>query len=289
MAIRTKRNKRLKITKRNKRYKTKFTRVRARKNRTKRAGVGKMHKSHTGRPTPYTRPQRMRTQANPLDKAVQDVQWLIDLGGTDTVRDTIMDMFAPAANMVTLPSINVAVKEGSCLPDTLIFAKAGSEAGHFIYRDTQEKIWDSYSLKHQRVNTHSFCQTFGLMYLISQPQNWAIWKEKMGESSASKPWVDRLKENNFTHNIIVVTQFWQALLNYPELQNLLISELKDLNNYYIEMSETDFSPTKLMPVTYDSANIDAAFVNDLLGKIRKNARDISGISANPEAGELIRD
>ena len=87
-----------------------------------------------------------------------------------------------------------------------ICAKAGPDAGHFMYKDTQGKIWDSYGEKHQRLNTHSFCQTFASNVFNKSASKIGLYgKRKWETSTGSKPWIDRLKVNNFTHNIIVVS------------------------------------------------------------------------------------
>ena len=200
------------------------------------------------------------------------IQWLIDLAGSGNVVEGIIDHFGH--KNVTIEEVKNLPKDGkhtmffkTAYPNTTDQYKLMVRAGHWIYYDKKGNHWNSYDLMHQRKSTNQFCQTFALIYAVSD-----YWTRKSNYPN----WSASLKQNDFSNNICVVVDFWKYMFNYPGLADWLIREVKIQNEQTIKNNQTEkYEKDKVELISNDSHMINKKLVDSKLNDICANAQDIS--------------
>ena len=170
------------------------------------------------------------------------VQWLFELGGTGDVRELVIETFVKdhslypstfygSSNLVWWNDVN---ENPWCYnpSNTFWFTADASDGspGHWMYYDTNGTLWNSYELGHQKMGSHTFCQSFTLMYAISHLTGNNVVKmlvKQMQSGGSDKEYAD---------NMLLVIQFWlYVIMQLPLKKKAKMLELiKVLNREYLE-------------------------------------------------------
>lgn len=182
-------------------------------------------------------PQNKRIGKSQLS---QYVQWLFELGGTGDVRELIIETFVKDRSLY--PSTfhgsskvvwwNDVNENPWCYnpSNTFWFTANASDGspGHWVYYDTNGTEWNSYNLGHQKMGSHTFCQSFSLMYAISHLTCNKVTKMLVSQlqSGGSK--------KEYADNMLLVIQFWQYVLMQLSIkrQAKMVELIKTLNREY---------------------------------------------------------
>jgi hypothetical protein len=129
---------------------------------------------------------------------------------------------------------------------------------------------NSYELEHQKSGTNQFCQSFAILYMISNYSRRKINKDyKLKEN-----YLDKLKSGSqyFGANIRVVIEFWRFIFTYhPPTTEWLIEQVRTLNNEYIKEATSRES----FIISQNSNDIDIVRIRELLDDIDTYAHQIA--------------
>ena len=172
----------------------------------------------------------------------EKVQWLFELGGTGDARECIIGSFVKDKSLY--PSTFHGAKSemwwndvkenphGYNPSNTFWFTSNASDGspGHWIYYDTNGVEWNSYKLNHQKMGSHTFCQSFTLMYAISHLTGNRIITKLVNELSNGG------SNDEYAENMCSVIQFWQYVLMSMSTssQDKLIDLIKMINSEYCD-------------------------------------------------------
>ncbi len=201
------------------------------------------------------------------------IQWLIHIAGAENVMEAIGDHFG---NNITIVEGKVVEPAGS-YKNTLYFKtkfpkpfatdeQLKYRAGHWLYYDKKGNLWNSYELGHQVKNTNQFCQTFALMYMVSD--NWT--------KGANYPkWINFLKKYDYGHNICVAVEFWKYIFHYIPLTDWLVGVVKANNDVTIEYNKDEIEINKEVLISNITGDINLKIIDAKLDDICKNASEIA--------------
>lgn len=195
-----------------------------------------------------------------ISELSRKVQWLIDLAGSDNVIEALTDYFCETKK--NKPSIVYKKNFDKKEKNTIVF-KSGMDqsVGHWIYFNSKGVKMDPYELGHQKNGTNQFCQTFAIIYMLSDGCDFG------------KIYIDKLKagENQFGNNIRVIISFWQYIFHYQlSLTNWLIEEVRAINNDFLSEDPT-------LAITKNTDDININFIDEKLLDIDIYADQIAKI------------
>ena len=195
-----------------------------------------------------------------ISELSRKVQWLIDLAGSDNVIEALIDYFCETKK--NKPSIVYKKNFDKKEKNTIVF-KSGMDqsVGHWIYFNSKGVKMDPYELGHQKNGTNQFCQTFAIIYMLSDGCDFG------------KIYIDKLKsgEQQFGNNIRVIISFWQYIFHYQlSLTNWLIEEVRAINNDFLSEDPT-------LAITKNTDDININFVDEKLLDIDIYADQIAKI------------
>jgi len=215
------------------------------------------------------------------DELSKKIQWIIDLGGTDEVVETIIHDVCSKSNRDSGVKIHNIGKPLPSKPKKLLaFLWRSTDYGHWVYFNKHGEKQDSYQLQHQKERSHQFCQTFATIYAISDcnPE----YKTRF---------FDKLKsgKEHFGDNICVVVDFWKHVLDLssdgygvknqnPDFSQWLIREVRRINDELLENHLTRVTRTRAPEtnaIAEKSSNIDLDFIMGKLDDIVKYADQIA--------------
>ena len=172
----------------------------------------------------------------------EKVQWLFELGGTGDAREYIITTFVKDTSLY--PSTFYGSKNemwwndvkqnphGYNPSNTFWFTANASDGspGHWVYYDTNGVEWNSYKLKHQKMGSHTFCQSFTLMYAISHLTGNRIITKLVNELRTGG------SNSDYADNMCSVIQFWRHVLMSMSnnTQAKLINLIQMINREYVE-------------------------------------------------------
>lgn len=185
----------------------------------------------------------------------ENIQWLISLGGTAELIEKIGELFCSTKQSVIM-SMDKSVSND--IKSSIVYIQKNKETGHWIYYDNNGIINNSYELGHQKIGTNHFCQTYAILYMLGNNNNFM-----------KKKFTDKLKPCEYGNNIKVVVMFWRYMFNLSKpLTNWMIKEVKSINNYDIRHNYSY--------ITNNSEEIDKKLIYNLLRYISINSDEISG-------------
>lgn len=195
-----------------------------------------------------------------ISELSRKVQWLIDLAGSDNVIEALVDYFCETKK--NKPKIVYKNKFDKKEKNTIIFKSGLDQSfGHWIYFNSKGVKMDPYELGHQKNGTNQFCQSFAIIYMLSDGCDFG------------KTYIDKLKagEQQFGNNIRVVINFWQYIFHYQlSLTNWLIEEVRAINNETLINDPT-------LAITNNTDEIDINFIDEKLMDIDVYADQIAKI------------
>ena len=208
------------------------------------------------------------------------IQWLIDLAGTDLIMNNIISIFAKKE--ITIEHVNK-------LPDrpkinTIYYLTQTGSVGHWVYCSSNNTIFNSYELGHQKTGTNQFCQSFALMYMLSDVGTDKIKTDlnllnletinSIDKSSKTK----KELENIYGNNIVKIMNMWEYFLNNG-LKNIIIKECIKIDKEYLKYNTENTRVTsQYQTFSQDSNNqtkINENWIRYKLQKIRENAKQIA--------------
>lgn len=228
-----------------------------------------VHSRHPATPRSRSR-YRSRTPPLPLlgrSDLSKKIQWLIDLGGTVSLLEAIIeDLCGPR---VKVDPNGKSVPE-SARKKMMLFMKGDGEAGHWVFYDDKGKRMDPYELHHQKSGSHQFCQTFSLIYTVS-----------FCNPTYKTDFFDRLKsgQTHLAHNMRVAVDFWRHMFtkyHNPDLSQWMVKEVRDINDTLNSVNEVRGTrKPETSAIADDSSLIDLDYILAKLGDIDLYADQIS--------------
>jgi len=132
-----------------------------------------------------------------------EIWWIVDIFGlTDILEKYFMT-----------PGYTVTANKRDGSPG-LIFFK-----GHWKYKSSSGKVYDSYKMKYQIDGTAHFCQSFALLQYLKdvKPSTYGIFAEQ-------------LRPEQYAHNIRVIISMWRFIFKQkPELLKIYVHQVKILH------------------------------------------------------------
>jgi hypothetical protein len=192
------------------------------------------------------------------------IQWLIDLGGTVTLLESVVGDLC--GKKITVNELGKTVPE-SKRKNMLLFLKGDSDAGHWVFYNNKGVRMDPYEMQHRKPGSHQFCQTISLIYVTSacnpRYKNQFFDKLKPGQS-------------HFGANIRVAVSFWRHIFtNYhnPDLSTWMIDEVNGINES-LKLAR-DARTRQTNAIAENSDTIDLPFILSKLDDIDLYADQIA--------------
>jgi len=195
------------------------------------------------------------------------IQWLIDLGGTVALLESVIDDLCGKKVSVNEKGKEVAEPKRK---NMLLFMKGAGDAGHWVFYNNKGVRMDPYELEHQRSGSHQFCQTFSLIYACSYCNS--LYKTEF---------FDKLKsgQSHFGDNIRVAVSFWKHMFtkyHNLDLSTWMIDEVKGINEALKLVQETRSTrKPETNAIAEDSHDIDLPFILSKLADIEVYADQIA--------------
>jgi hypothetical protein len=130
---------------------------------------------------------------------------------------------------------------------------------------------DPYELHHQKPGSHQFCQTFSLLYALSQCN-----------ADYKRDYFDKLKAGSsptdyavFAHNIRVVIAFWRHMFttyHNPDIVSYMIRQIKAIN---IGLQKDPDRQGRTKEIAANSKMINLPFILDRIADIDTYAVEIA--------------
>lgn len=218
--------------------------------------------------------KRQKTQKKSTQELSGMIQWLIDIAGSENVIEGIFHHITNGdKNDFTL--IRTNEKSLPLKPKkVLAFNTKDGSVGHWIYYDSKGATQNSYALGHQNPGTNQFCQTFGLIYLLS---DFGVdkWRKKM--ISAPVDAYPDVKSKIWGDNIKTIIDFWMYAFTRLGVTNWLVNDVcKSLNNDYLKTNaETKRESAKVTPINDDTNKINLKLIVAKLEEIKAHAEEIA--------------
>jgi hypothetical protein len=152
-----------------------------------------------------------------------ELEWFVDCLGTTDFLEMILDQYDAG-------KLTVLSRRGgrSSAPSGLIF-----DGAHWVYKDKDGTIYNSYNLKHQIRGTAHFCQTFALMYALQHSSNLKT----------------NLRRGDYAYNIKIATLFWRRLFKaHPKFFRFFMGEVRTWSRLG-EQNKSDpaYKPGRFVP------------------------------------------
>jgi len=191
---------------------------------------------------------------------LNNIQWLISLGGTIQMIEKFADYFCQTKQTIL---INIDKSIGLLsLSSSIVYILLTNDNGHWVYYNKKGILYNSYDLDHQKHGSSQFCQTYAILYMLGDNNNFI-----------KRKFTDKLRSgiNHHANNIKVVVKFWHLIFKHGKsLSEWMISEVKSINDYDKANNNSC--------ITYNTMEIDKKHINKLLLYIYKHANEIALLS-----------
>lgn len=214
----------------------------------------------------------------------EKVQWLFELGGMGDVRELVIETFVQdsklypstfygSRNEVWWNDINQNPHQYNP-SNTFWFTSnaADGSPGHWIYYDTNGNEWNSYSLAHQKQGSHTFCQSFTLMYALSYLTNNTVIKMLVGQLQNGGSVAE------YADNMLLVIQFWQYVFMKlsNEKRNRMVELIIALNREYITSRTINRRGEyrENYAIAEEGTTVTLDMMNGLLDSMKQNVQEM---------------
>lgn len=230
---------------------------------------GKKNRKKGGSRTLRTRSEKPKSPPKPLttDELSGKIQWLIDFAGTEHIMKHIMTEFTGTKKIERI-EITGNMDPNAGYKNKIVFNTYGSGVGHWIYFSRSGEEFNSYKLGHQRPQTNQFCQSFATMYLL---KDWGLpivpdFVSRLQSSLSAKTVAKR--NEIWGHNIEVIIDMWKWIFNYHPDKSWIISEMKLINDEYIQYNSTTRQRSKhIVLIASNTLDIDYTLIESKMNDI----------------------
>lgn len=216
-----------------------------------------------------------------IDELSGKIQWLMNVAGTENTMDAIKEHFTDQPvtivegkklenDLKTHSYKNILYYQTAYPKPNATQQQLALREGHWIYVDKKGNPWNAYDLNHMIRHKNQFCQTFALMYMVS---------DHRPKKAKYPDWVRFLEPYKYGHNICVAVEFWKYMFNDyhdNDFKDWLIEQVKNDNEQTIKDNDAEPDEDEKFTLISDDTNaIDLYLINDKLKDICDNADEIS--------------